>query len=154
MKTIRSSLTNTNIELHIPDFKKAKDFYGKLGFKKVWETPPKKGEKIGYLVMKRDSSIICFYCGNKEIYNHSYFKKFPKNTPKGYGVEIVIHITDQPIEKYYKKILASFERNVILKPLEMRFWGYKDFRIIDPFGFYLCISEPRDILKKPKYSLK
>jgi len=29
----------------------------------------------------------------------------------------------------------------------MKPWGKKDFRIIDPFGFYLRISEPSDMSK-------
>ncbi len=40
------------IELHIPDFEVAKEFYGKLGFKVAWERKPE-GFK-GYLVLKRE----------------------------------------------------------------------------------------------------
>ncbi len=47
---------NLLIELHVPNFETAKDFYGKLGFKVVWERKP--AEKKGYLVLKRNQTIF------------------------------------------------------------------------------------------------
>jgi len=58
------------IELHIPDFKRAKAFYSRLGFHSVWERQPS-GLK-GYLVMTDGNNILCFWGGNTQIYKHSY----------------------------------------------------------------------------------
>lgn len=140
------ALTDVILELHVPDFIKVKDFYSKLGFKKVWEYPPK--DLSGYLVMKRENSILAFFCGTNEVYNHPYFKRFPKTTPRGYGVEIVIYISDQPIEKFYNNILKSIGKEYIVEELRNKPWGSKDFRMIDPFGYYLRFGEPENILKK------
>lgn len=52
---------NTLLELHIPDFEKAKDYYGKLGFEVVWERKPE-GFK-GYLVFKMLDNVLCFWGG-------------------------------------------------------------------------------------------
>lgn len=70
------ALTDVIIELHVSDFDRVRDFYEKLGFKEVWSYPPK--EQSGYLVMKRSDSILGFFCGNEEVYNHPFFKRFPK----------------------------------------------------------------------------
>lgn len=140
------ALSNVIIELHVPDFKKVKEFYGKLGFEKVWERPPKNRE--GYLVMRRRDSILAFYCGNQEVYSHSFFKKFSKNTPRGYGTEIAIYLSDIDIDTYYKEISEKIDNNLIVQPLETKPWGSRDFRLVDPFGYYLCIRETGNILIK------
>lgn len=132
-----------HIELHVPDFEKAKTFYGRLGFEIVWEKSPHKRE--GYLVMRRGSSVLCFYCGSEEVYDQSYFKRFPKNTPRGYAAEIIIPVEN--IDQFYEDILQNgFEENIV-NPLELKHWGKKDFRLVDPFGFYLRLTEPYDILE-------
>lgn len=131
------------LELHVPDFEKVKDFYGKLGFEIVWEREPD-GFK-GYLVMKMKDSILCFWAGNSEVYNHPYFKNFPKDSHRGYAVEIVIFIDD--IESYYEKV-KKFAK--VIEELQTQPWGDKDFRIEDPFGFYIRFSSPYNTLLPDK----
>lgn len=41
----------------------------------------------------------------------------------------------------------------IFETLQERPWGLKDFRIIDPFGFYLRFTSYHNILD-PKYAVK
>jgi lactoylglutathione lyase len=130
------------VELHVPDFERVKDYYGKLGFKVMRETRP--ADKNGYLVLKLEDNILCFWAGNEEVYEQSYFKRFPRNTKRGYGVEIVIMVAD--IEAYYDKIQSV--ANVVEK-LRLRSWGLKDFRIEDPFGYYLRITSIHNILDNP-----
>lgn len=126
------------IELHVNDFEIAKDFYGKLGFKVVWERKPE-GFK-GYLVVRRNKTIIQFWSGNDEVYNQPYFKKFPPTTTRGYGVEIVIPVND--VDEFYKKFK---DHDSVVEELVKMPWGVKDFRMIDPFGYYLRITEAHDI---------
>lgn len=130
---------NLDIELHVPDFKPVKDFYSKLGFSLVWERQPE-GQK-GYLVLKRGQTILCFWCGNEQVLDQEYFKNFPADTSRGYGVEIVIPISD--VESFYEQVKVFAN---VVGQLQVRPWGMKDFRIIDPFGFYLRFTEPHDIL--------
>ncbi len=115
-----------------------------LGFKTVWEYPPK--DQSGYLVMKRKNSILAFFCGNEEVYNHPFFKKLPKTTIRGYGVEVAIYISDIKIEDYYQQVLKKVGKDCIVQSLELKPWGSKDFRLTDPFGYYLCIREAGNIL--------
>lgn len=142
-----SAKNTTLLELHVPDFKKAKEFYGKLGFKVVWERKP--DEKKGYLVLKKENNILCFWPGNDYVDEHEYFGKFPKNTKRGYGVEIVIMIKN--INNFYAKA-KSFAN--IVEALQVKPWGLKDFRIEDPFGFYIRFTEPHNIFDEDDNSVK
>lgn len=92
--------TSTLIEIHVPDFNKVKEYYGVLGFSEVWERKPE-GFK-GYLIMKLQSNVLCFWAGNEYVYEQDYFKQFPQNTPRGYGIEIVLMVED--IRNFYEKI--------------------------------------------------
>lgn len=140
------ALSDIILELHVPSFDVVKDFYGKLGFEKVWEYPPK--EQTGYLVMQRGNSVLAFFCGNEEVYNHSFFKRFPKTTQHGYGVEVCLYISDKPIDEYYQHVLDVIGKDCIVTPLQVKPWGSKDFRMLDPFGYYICVREPSNILHK------
>lgn len=139
----RPALNNVILELHVPDFEKVKDFYGKLGFEIIWEREPE-GFK-GYLVMKMGKNILCFWAGNEEVYSHPYFKEFSRDTKRGYGVEIIIFVQD--IEKYYEKV-SKFAK--VVEELTLQSWGDKDFRIEDPFGYYLRFSSPYNALHADK----
>ncbi len=130
---------NILLELHVPEFGKVKDYYGKLGFIPVWEREPE--EDKGYLIMKMGNNILCFYCGDEHVYKHTYFGRFPQNTKRGYAVEIIIMVED--IESYYEKV-KGFSN--VVEELVMRPWGLKDFRVEDPFGFYLRFTSLHDIL--------
>lgn len=138
---------NVLLELHVPDFEVVKNFYKKLGFRVVWEREPE-GKK-GYLVMKLDDNILCFWPGNDEVWNQSYFRNFPRKSKRGYGVEIVIMVKD--VDRVYQDI-KSFAK--IVDEIEIRPWGLKDFRIEDPFGYYLRITEVHNVLDPKKNAVK
>jgi lactoylglutathione lyase len=122
-------LTDVYIELHVPDFQKAIQFYSRLGFKLLWRTDD-------YLVMKKKKSVLNFYGGNQKVYSHSYFGRFKKTTKCGYGVEIIIPV--DRVERFYNSV-RKFAK--IVQPLQLKKWGRRDFRVVDPFGFYLRITE-------------
>jgi lactoylglutathione lyase len=129
----------TLIELHVPEFRKLKEYYQKLGFAIVWEKQP---ENIkGYIVLKMNDNILCFWAGNDYVYRHPYFSKWPNDTKRGYGVEIVIMVND--IEKYYESVKDVAH---VVEPLVLQPWGLKDFRAEDPNGYYLRFTGPNDIL--------
>ncbi|HEV2118717.1 MAG TPA: VOC family protein [Candidatus Bathyarchaeia archaeon] len=122
-------LTDVFIELHVPDFNRTIEFYSRLGFKLRWRSED-------YLVMKRKRSVLNFYGGSEKVYRHSYFGRFSKNTKCGYGVEIIIPV--DRVERLYKTV-RKFAK--VVQPLQSKKWGRRDFRILDPFGFYLRITE-------------
>lgn len=134
------------LELHVEDFKPIKEYYGKLGFEIVWERPPE--EFKGYMVLQREDVIICFWCGNKNVYRQPYFKQFSCDTPRGYGVEIIIMVKD--INNYYKQIMDFAN---IVEPLQKQPWGLWDFRAVDPAGYYLRFTTEHDVLSD-EYAIK
>jgi uncharacterized glyoxalase superfamily protein PhnB len=127
------------LELHVPDFQPVKEYYGKLGFEVVWERQPE--DEKGYLVMKMNNTILCFWPGTDSVFKQTYFQRFPSDTPRGYGVEIVIMVDD--IDNYY--VTVKEIANVV-EPLVLRPWGSKDFRTADPFGYYIRFTSKHNIL--------
>jgi len=60
---------------------------------------------------------------------------------RGLGVEIVLEVDD--VDEWHARVAASGQP--ILEPLQDRPWGLRDFRIVDPDGYYLRItSRPAD----------
>jgi len=127
------------LELHVPDFAITKNFYRKLGFSEIWSR--QKGDEGDYLVMERNGTVLNFWPGNETVYQQPYFKQFPDDTKRGYGVEIVYSVDD--IDAYYK-VTKSFAD--IVEGLKLQPWGSRDFRFIDPFGYYFRVTEPHNIL--------
>jgi predicted lactoylglutathione lyase len=143
---MESAQNNILVEFHVPDFELVKEYYGKLGFEVAWERAPE--DSKGYLVLTMGNNILCFWCGNERVYKQSYFKKYPKDTKRGYGVEVVVSIDN--IESYYVRVseFANVVQELIVRP-----WGLKDFRTEDPFGYYLRFTSLHNILDE-RYAVK
>ena len=141
-----SALNSVLLELHVTNFDKVKEYYEKLGFEVIWERKPE-GFK-GYLILKMCDNILCFWAGNEYVYEEPYFRRLPKSTKRGYGLEIIIMVDN--VERYYSKVkgFANVVEELTLQP-----WGLKDFRVVDPFGFYLRFTTLHNILN-PKYAVK
>ena len=131
---------NLVIELHVPDFGKVKDFYGKLGFVITMYDEPTDKEQ-GYMTMTRKDkagdTMLNFYGSDERVYTQSFFKQFPKDTPRGYEIEITIPVSD--IDELYKQISIDLKDNIVrdITVLKDHDLSWKDFRMADPFGFYL-----------------
>ncbi len=144
MKPIRNNLI---IEFHIPDLELAKRFYSQLGFKVGIDDQLNEIE-IGYLTMIRENesgtTMLNFYGGDDRVYDQSYFKQFPKDTKRGYGIETTIIVED--ILSLYEQVQRNLHEYIVreLKELEDHGHTWKDFRMVDPFGFYLRFTELLD----------
>ncbi|MCL5795380.1 MAG: hypothetical protein M1338_03405 [Patescibacteria group bacterium] len=138
---------NLIIELHVPDLEIVKDFYTKLGFKVAMDDKPNKKE-LGYLTMirkdKLGKTMLNFYGGDERVYNQSFFKQFPTETNRGYATEITI--TTAEVDKLYKLAQTHLKKHIVreLKELKDHNHIWKDFRMVDPFGFYLRFTELLD----------
>lgn len=140
----KSIKNNLIIELHVPDFTIVKDFYSKLGFGVSMDDKPNEKE-LGYLTMTRKDvlgdTMLNFYGGDERVFHQSFFKQFPKDTKRGYATEITIPTGN--IEEVYTLVLARLKKHIVreLKELEDHGRRWKDFRMIDPFGFYIRFTE-------------
>ena len=139
---------NLVIELHVPDFDKVKDFYGKLGFEQVLEDEVNE-EGPGYLTMThRDpmgDTMLCFYGGDERVYNQSYFKNFSRDTKRAYASEVTMIVEN--VDAAYVNAMEKL-KDYVVKPLQEtvdRQVSWRDFRMEDPFGFYLRITSLVDM---------
>ena len=89
--------------------------------------------------MRKGKAILNFWGDGGRYSKQLYFRKFPKNSKKGFDVEIIIPVKN--IERYYNKIKTKVK---VVEKLKDRRWGAKDFRIEDPNGFYIRFTEPHD----------
>lgn len=138
---------NLVLELHVPDFSLVRLFYGMFGFEEMMYDPTSGGgSDLGYLILKREDQLgkttIHFYGDKPKVAEHSYFNRFTPNTPRGYEVEITIVISD--VEGLWEKVKDKLKKEQIAQELIIKRWGSKDFRVVDPFGFYLRFTEPVD----------
>lgn len=149
-KKIKNSIPSNNIqnnlvlELHVPDFNVAREFYALFGFSKlIYDPTSGGGSDLGYMVLKREDTmgrtLINFYGDKEKVSKHARFADFPNDTPRGYAVEITVPITD--VEKLWNDVNEKLSPNQIGQPLTLKRWGKKDFRVIDPFGFYVRFTE-------------
>lgn len=85
--------------------------------------------------------MLNFYGGDERIYDQAFFKQFPRDTKKGYAVSITI-VTDK-IDKIYQIASTNLKDYIVrdLKELTDHDHKWKDFRMVDPFGFYLRFTE-------------
>jgi uncharacterized glyoxalase superfamily protein PhnB len=130
------------IELHVPDFAVAKSFYRLLGFDLLWAR--ENGDAGDYMVMEREGAVLCFWPGNAAVWKQKHFSRFPRDTPRGFGVEIVYMAAD--IERYYEEVKESAN---VVDPLTEQPWGVLDFRFVDPFGYYFRVTQPLDPSARP-----
>ncbi len=137
-------MNNLVLELHIPDFNRAREFYGMFGFKEISYDPTSGGgSDLGYMVLKREdrmgNTLINFYGDKEKVSQHAYFRDIPIHTPRGYEVEITIPVSD--VQGLWEKAKGKLTEKQIAQPLTLKRWGKWDFRVADPFGFYIRFTE-------------
>jgi lactoylglutathione lyase len=104
-------------------------FYSELGFRVVAKT------SYGYITLKSGPVVIALSPVSKtdlaDLASISKVRRPP------IGVEIVLY-TSENLEEEHKRL-----KRLGLKPTDIRLqpWGVRDFRIADPGGYYIRISE-------------
>ncbi|HVS58886.1 MAG TPA: hypothetical protein VHD60_04120 [Candidatus Saccharimonadales bacterium] len=134
---------NLVLELHVPDFEPGRQFYSAFGFEELTYDPTSGGgSDMGYLVLIRHDSIgdtlLNFYGDKDSVAQHAHFSDFPPSTPRGYGVEITIPVSD--IAALWEKV-DGMQGGTVSQPLTLKRWGKQDFRVVDPYGFYVRFTE-------------
>jgi hypothetical protein len=147
MNPIPHISNNLILELHVPSFKPVREFYKQFGFEELSYDPTSGGgSDLGYMVLiRRDSvgdTMINFYGDKDKVAKHAHFKDFPTDTPRGYAVEITVVVSD--VEGLWQAVEPNLAKDIISQPLTVKRWGKKDFRLVDPFGFYVRFTEPVD----------
>jgi len=141
---MNNSVNNLVLELHIPGFDPARKFYKIFGFEEIMHDPTSGGgSDLGYMVLERKDSIgntlINFYGDKDKVSKHAHFVDMPSNTPRGYAVEITVPVSD--VEGLWSSGKDKLTAEQISQPLNLKRWHKKDFRVTDPFGFYVRFTE-------------
>jgi catechol 2,3-dioxygenase-like lactoylglutathione lyase family enzyme len=139
--TTRTRHCGTLVELHVPDLARAKRFYGRFGFRVARYEPPV--DDNGYLVLQSGDALLSFWGGTPAVRKHSYFRRFARTSKRGYGVEVVVSVKD--VTAAYA---VARRARCVVEELRLRPWGARDFRIEDPFGYYVRITERYDVLRE------
>ncbi len=134
--TSQSPYIESKFELATTDTARDTAFYAKLGFSVVAKT------SYGYVTLKSGPVVIALSPVTK-IDSHDTASLSQLRRPP-VGVEIVLYTTENLEEKRARL------KSLGLNPTEIRLqpWGVRDFRITDPGGYYIRISEGHAIPAK------
>jgi predicted enzyme related to lactoylglutathione lyase len=117
------------IELFVADVARSAAFYERvLGFVR---------EQDGgdYVALRRGDARIGIGALS-DLAAHHHLRRPHGDAPNGLGVEIVIEVDD--VDAAFGAVSSSGQP--VLSPLRERPWGLRDFRIVDPDGYYLRIT--------------
>lgn len=122
---------NSRFEFFVRDPQRSVDFYITiLGFHQI-----QKGNNP--FMVQRDEIQIGF--GYVEHLSEShYFRPEITSQRKGLGFEIVLEVDDDDINSFYEDIKKT--NYPIAEELKHQEWGLRDFRLVDPDGYYLRIT--------------
>jgi lactoylglutathione lyase len=134
--TERMSILGVRIELFVNDVEHSARFYRDvLGFR-----PARDVDKTGYLPISSGAVTIGLQGHAKLISDH--FRPEHFGGPRGVGVEIQVEV-DAVDALYALAVTTAPAFGAGIEPSGDRSWGLRDFRLIDPDGYYLCISSPQ-----------
>ncbi len=118
------------LELFVKSVPESKDFYARvLGFDVVDYQPD------GYSVLRKGDIQIALQDQSQLPDDHPL--KPIGNERAGLGIEIVLEVDD--LEAIYAHVLHADWP--LADTLAARSWGSRDFRVIDPNGYYIRINE-------------
>ncbi|HEV2129137.1 MAG TPA: VOC family protein [Thermomicrobiales bacterium] len=119
------------MELFVEDMDRTVDFYRDvLGFELA-------RREEGYASVRRGDVILGIGPIAKLPAEGGYFTERRLAQDRGLGVEIVLEVEDVAAE--YEQVVATGWP--IVEELQGRPWGLTDFRITDPDGYYLRVTD-------------
>ena len=131
---LQEQTVQVRFNLSVKDLGQSAAFYVKaLGFKELLKNP-------GHALLQRDTFILELKTGDL-LWHPALKDHSADDLTFGVGVELVLEVSD--INHFH----AHMQRAdvVIEEPLKEQPWGTKDFRIVDPDGYYWRITTPRNL---------
>ncbi len=117
-------------ELFVKDTHAAADFYSRiLGFQCDSDAGP--------YIRATCGSVRIGICDQSTLPGTHHFSLEALKGQKGVGTEIVLEVEN--LDALYERVVKS--GYAIREELMKRPWGLRDFRIVDPDGYYLRITE-------------
>ncbi|MGN4444852.1 VOC family protein [Bacillus cereus group sp. MYBK79-1] len=116
------------LELFVEDLQRSIRFY-----EEILTLVFSKKNATGAMIKLEDFSLLLT---PDYILNENHYLKTGGLNPKGKGVEVIIVFDN--IEQIYQHVL---EKNYPVESnLKIQSWGMKDFRLVDPDGYYLRLT--------------
>jgi lactoylglutathione lyase len=123
------------LELFVDDVPRTVAFYRDvLGFE---ERP---GGSTDFTSIRR-GGVLLGICQRRALTADHYFSPDSFAQRKGVGVEIVLEVDD--LRALYAHVQAT--GYPIHEPLQERPWGSTDFRLVDPDGYYLRLTDSKAV---------
>ena len=117
------------VELFVDDVERSVAFYERvLGF-------AREQESSDYVAIRRGTVRIGIGAA-AGLPAHHYFDPPSLQGRRGIGIELVIEVDD--VESACRMVTEA--SHPVLVPLGERPWGLRDFRIVDPDGYFLRIT--------------
>jgi uncharacterized glyoxalase superfamily protein PhnB len=91
----------------------------------------------------RNGGVLLNICQRRELPAAHYFSQDALAQRKGVGVEIVLEVLD--LEATYRRVQE--QGYPIYEELQERPWGAKDFRLVDPDGYYVRLTDSQVVAK-------
>ena len=123
--TVETKRPGFKIELFVADSDDSASFYEILEF----EIAERKND--GYITLVRDGAVISL---DERRLRWRGWLRFVRSPPR--GTEIVVYVSD--LETIRRRLVAAGYRPGEIK---MQPWGVSDFRLRDPSGYYVRVSE-------------
>ena len=119
------------VELFVHDVDRSIAFYRALGFDVARRYED-------YVQLRRGEIRLSLQGDTHAVTGPHYFTPHIGRFPRGTGVEISIQVADVDAE-YIRAKTAGLN---IVKPMQDREWGARDFRLADPDGYFVRITSP------------
>ena len=129
---MRDGAASLRIELFADDLERSVDFYTRvLGFARA---TPAAEAAADYCAVRLGTCTIGI--GLDEALPGSHPLRSRGRERRGVGVEIVIEVDD--VEAAHRRAVEAGWP--VLTPLSDRPWGLRDFRMLDPDGYYIRVT--------------
>lgn len=130
-----ASAVQLQVTLAVSDLAVSVPFYERtLGFKQVQE-------HTGYKLLLRGALILGLKIDDL-LWHPALIRHPATELPRGVGVELVLEVSD--IDEFSTRIQNSGVP--IQEALREQPWGARDFRLVDPDGYYWRITSPRPLI--------
>ncbi len=137
MVGVAPKIIGLRFELFVADITATVRFYeATLGL-----APPDAWSYDGYIPLRSGAVTIGVQTADNLRPDH-HFSKERLSGPRGVGVEIVVEVADV-IEAFDRAREVASGLGGAWEPLVDRPWGVRDFRLIDPDGYYVRVTEVR-----------
>jgi lactoylglutathione lyase len=135
------TIIGQKIELFVDDLDASVDFYHRvLGF----EVGPERqtileGSRLRHVPVWNGATMIGLGLIDRLTEDH-HLRRSGLNASRGIGVELCLYVEDSELDAYYERAVRECKTKI--EELVEQPWAARDFRVVDPDGYYVRISSP------------